>query len=68
MKPLNFNDADVLVRISDWTRSARPLLKMDAGAAEIDRIFAKLSDLTKTAHTVRFSVDNPGLSFPTLAN
>jgi hypothetical protein len=60
-KDLSFVATDIAVRVDGWTRARSPAVRADD--AEVDQIFAKLAELQKTGRAVRFSLDNPNLSF-----
>lgn len=60
-KDIDFEATDISVQVGDWTQPHKPAERADPPVA--DRIYAKLSDLTKIGRAVRFSVDNPSLSF-----
>jgi hypothetical protein len=60
-KDVNFVVTDIPVQVSGWTSVRNP--GVSAEAAEIDRICSKLAELAKSGRRVRFSLDNPMLSF-----
>lgn len=60
-RDLSFVAADISVQVDGWTRARSPAVRADD--AEVDQIYAKLTELQKTGRAVRFSLDNPNLSF-----